>query len=424
MKTVAVLSTGNELLNGTTSDTNGGYICGLLFPLSVRVRQRIVAGDDPGTLAAVLRYALDASDIVIMTGGLGPTDDDNTLAAINELLRLPPHVDMGSLNRMETYFRTMGLQVNDSDRKMVEVPEGARVIRNENGLAPGFIISVDGRIIIALPGVPREMELMMDRYVMPYLKKECGIIERGAASFRVTCMRESEINDMVRGMPIPLGQLEWGMTAKSGIITVTFAQLGGDPVDYDAIINIAREAFGGRFLDPSFETPEKEVVALLRERRLTLSIAESCTGGLVSKRITDVPGASEVFTGSIIAYSNSVKVARLGVSEATLAKFGAVSQETALEMASGIRRELGTDMGISITGIAGPGGGSEAKPVGTVWFGFADAGGARAFRLQIGGDRDHVRAFAALTAIELLRGHLKKEGGREQQSGAVRPGPA
>jgi nicotinamide-nucleotide amidase len=408
MKNVAVLSTGNELLYGAGLDTNSSFISGALFPLELRVGMHLVVGDDVGDLERALNHAIDISDITIITGGLGPTDDDNTIEALRRIFGFSVRIDGPSHARMESFLKNMGMPMTEADRKMVEVPDRARVIPNDNGLAPGFIIQRNKKIIIAMPGVPREMTEMMARSVIPFLQKECKIAARESMSYRVVGMKESEINEAIKNMTIPLEQMEWGMTARDGITTVTFvAKTGGVP-DIGGILDEARRHFGARFLDPAFKLPEEEVVHLLRERRLTVSFAESCTGGLLSKRITDIPGASDVFTGAVVAYDNTVKMRSLGVAEERLTKYGAVSAEVASDMAAGVRKSMRTDIGISTTGIAGPGGGTEGKPVGTVWFALADARGVKAFTMRISGGRERVRTFASLIAIEFLRNYARE----------------
>jgi nicotinamide-nucleotide amidase len=408
MKSVTVLSTGNEILYGKTLDTNGSFISGALFPLTLQVCMHIVTGDGIDDLERSIRYAVEISDIVIITGGLGPTDDDNTIEALRRIFGFSVRVDNPSRDRMEIFFRDMNLPMSDADRKMVEVPDGVTVIPNTNGLAPGFILQQNKKLIIAMPGVPHEMMEMMVRSVVPFLQKECGFMTRTSISYRVIAMKESEINEAIRIMNIPLDRLEWGITAGDGITTVTFVGNTENAIDIEVILAEARKHFGSRFLDTAFKLPEEEIIHLLREKRLTVSCAESCTGGLVSKRITDVPGASDVFTGAMVAYDNRVKVIRLGVSEEKLSRFGAVSAEVAADMAAGVRESLETDIGISTTGIAGPGGGSEIKPVGTVWFGLADAHGVNTYTRQISGGRDRVRVFASLIAIEFLRNYLRE----------------
>jgi nicotinamide-nucleotide amidase len=243
---------------------------------------------------------------------------------------------------------------------------------------------------------------------MPFLQKECRVTSRESVSYQVVGMKEAEINEAIHAMPIALEQVEWGMTAKDGVTAVTFVAKSGKELNDAVVLAEARKRFGVRFLDPAFNLPEEEVVHLLREKRLTVSFAESCTGGLISKRITDIPGASEVFTGAVVAYDNMVKVRSLGVPEERLSSHGAVSAEVASDMAEGVRKSMGSDIGISTTGIAGPGGGTEAKPVGTVWFGLSDSRGVKTFSLRISGDRERVRTFASLAAIEFLREYVRE----------------
>jgi nicotinamide-nucleotide amidase len=408
MKRVIVLSTGNELLYGNIPDTNSAFISGRLFPLDLRVVLHVAAGDDTGELEHSIRFALENADIVIMTGGLGPTDDDNTLAALGRICGAGPVIDGTARERMEAFFGSMGMPFKQSDLKMAEVPAGSMVLTNTRGLAPGFILKINGKIIVAMPGVPAEMMEMMDRSVLPYLVKEYGLTARAGASFRIIAMKESDINETVRSMDLPFEKLDWGMTAREGITTVTFVENGSGPVDFTAVISDASRRFGARFLGPEYSHPAEEVLRIMGKTRMTLSCAESCTGGLISRAITDIPGASDVFTGSVVAYSNRIKVSQLGVSEESLTRYGAVSEQVAAEMASGARTVLVTDIGISTTGIAGPGGGSEAKPVGLVWFGLSDKNGVKTFSRHISGGRERVRNFASLIAIDHLRGYLKE----------------
>lgn len=412
MKTVSVLSTGNELLHGTTTDTNSGRICAMLFPLDLRVVTIVAAGDDREGIVRAVRHCLDISDMLIMTGGLGPTDDDKTIAALGLMFDFRIVNDDASRDRMERFFAKLGKPMSRGDLKMTEVPDTARVLENMTGLAPGFIVREGDKTVISLPGVPREMTEMMQRSVVPYLTGECGIAMRRNAAFRVIGMKESDINAAVVSMNPEGRGLEWGMTANDGITTVTMVENGGI-LDARTLGDEMRGLFGGRLLDSAFESPEEEVLFLLKDLTMTLSCAESCTGGLMSKRLTDVPGSSDVFAGGVVAYANGVKVGLLGVSPATLETQGAVSRETAYEMAAGVRSRLGTDIGISITGIAGPGGGSGEKPVGTVWFGLAHPGGVDTSTMTITGDRGRVRRVSSLAALELVREYLREQKSRQ-----------
>ena len=414
MISVSVVSTGNELLHGKTADTNSGHICGLLFPLDLRVVTIMAVGDDIDSIERALRQCLSVSDMVIMTGGLGPTDDDNTIAALGRIFSFSVVTHDASLARMEKFFDRLGMPLSRGDLKMTEVPSTARVIDNAVGLAPGFMIREGGATVIALPGVPREMSDMMARAVVPFLTGECGIRKRQSLAFRVIGMKESDINAMVVSLKPAERGLEWGITAKEGVATVTMIRKDGGDFDEAALRGEIRGLFGGRLLEAQAERPEEEVLDLLRELKMTLACAESCTGGLVAKRLTDIPGSSDVFAGGVVAYANDVKVRLLHVAQATLEAKGAVSAETAAEMARGVRTALSTDIGLSVTGIAGPGGGSEDKPVGTVWFGLAHEGGVLTMTRNIPGDRERVRTFSSLVSLGMLREFLK-----EQKAGTV-----
>lgn len=412
MKTVSVLSTGNELLYGTTMDTNSGTICAMLFPLDLRVVTIVGAGDDIEGIVRSVRYCLAVSDIVIMTGGLGPTDDDNTIAALGRIFKFDVVNDDASRERMELFFSKLGKPVSHGDLKMTEVPASAIVLENPTGLAPGFILREGDRTLISLPGVPREMSAMMEKAVIPYLTGEYGITARRSAAFRVIGMKESDVNAAIVSMKPEGRGIEWGITAKEGIATVTMVENGG-VLDRLSLGEEMRGLFGVRLLGSGYERPEEEVLSLLRELHLTLASAESCTGGLISKRLTDIPGSSDVFAGGVVSYANDVKVRVLGVSQATLEARGAVSAETAAEMAAGVRSVLGTDIGVSVTGIAGPGGGSAEKPVGTVWFGLAHPDGVQTHTMMIPGDRGRIRTVSSLTALEMVREFLLEQKGRQ-----------
>jgi nicotinamide-nucleotide amidase len=409
MKTVSVVSTGNELLYGKTADTNSGHICARLFPLDLKVLACMAVGDDVDGIERALRHCLAMSDLVIMTGGLGPTDDDNTIAALGRIFSFTVVTHGESLARMEKFFAKLGMPMSRGDLKMTEVPSTARVIENLNGLAPGLILGEGGKTVIALPGVPREMADMLERAVLPFITGECGARTRHSLAFRVVGMKESDINAAVVSLKPDERGLDWGITASEGVATVTMVGREGCGLDDASLMAEIRGLFGGRLLEGPAERPEEEILVLLKELKMTLACAESCTGGLVAKRLTDIPGSSDVFAGGVVAYSNDVKVRLLHVSAATLDAKGAVSAETAAEMAEGVRTALSTDIGLSVTGIAGPGGGSEAKPVGTVWFGLAHEGGVLTMTRTIAGDRERVRAFSSLVSLEMLREFLKEQ---------------
>ncbi len=409
MMTVSILSTGNEILYGKAVDSNGSFISSRLFPMDITMKRILVVGDSIDDLEHSIRHLLVDSDILIMTGGLGPTDDDNTIEALRKIFDFDVVIDDDARRRMESFLEKIGMATTSRDLKMAEVPAGALVLANEKGLAPGFIISSEDKLVIAMPGVPREAEYMMDNRVVPYLNSRYHIGVKKSISLKIIGVKESDISEAVKASGIPLDGMEWGMTAKEGATALTFVDRGSG-FDLNVLPSIIGKLFPDQVLDQMWDRPEEEVIDLLRKKGLTIAIAESCTGGLVSKRITDIPGSSDVFNGAIVSYGNNVKMSQLGVSDKTLSACGAVSSETASEMAAGVRRALSASIGISTTGIAGPGGGSESKPVGTVWFGLADENGIKTFTRIIGGDRERVRAMAALVAIENLRYYLKHMG--------------
>ncbi|MBP7735827.1 MAG: CinA family nicotinamide mononucleotide deamidase-related protein [Spirochaetes bacterium] len=409
MMRASILSTGNELLYGKTIDTNGGFIGSRLFPMDIAVKRIMETGDSIDDLERSIRYLLLDSDILIMTGGLGPTDDDNTIEALRRIFDFEVNIDDNARRRMEAFFEKIGMAMTVKDLKMAEVPAGALVLDNEKGLAPGFIMCNDDKLVISMPGVPREAEHMMVKLVVPYLKSRYGIGVKKTISLKIIGVKESDINESIKTSGIPLDGMEWGMTAEEGITTLTFVDKDGG-FDIFAIPSMIRQVFPNQLLDRMWDRPEEEVIDILRKKDLTMAIAESCTGGLIAKRITDISGSSDVFTGGIVSYANDVKVRQLGVLEETLSTHGAVSSETAAEMAAGVRIALRSSIGISTTGIAGPGGGSESKPVGTVWFGLADEKGVKTFTRVISGDRERVRSMASLIAVENLRSYLKHLG--------------
>lgn len=400
----AVLATGSELLHGQVRDDNGAFIASRLFRTDIELCEIRFTGDRGDDIRRALEELAARHGAVFVTGGLGPTEDDITCAAVCALMNLRTEVHEASRARMIEFFALRGMTPNDGDMKMVTVPEGARVFPNETGLACGFAVMRNGCAIIAMPGVPREMNRMFDAHVMPYLAEALGAKPRRHLVFRTVVLRESEVNLRVKSLGLPLDAMEWGICTAPGVNEVTFAESPGRPFPGDDITAAMKGAFGGSLLERG--SPGEEVVFLLGERGRTLAIAESCTGGMTAALVTAVPGASRVFLGGVTAYSNESKARLLGVSESTLERFGAVSEETAREMAEGACRSFGAHAGVSITGIAGPGGGSDGKPVGTVCFGLSTPGATMARREFIPGDRERVRAFSAVIALNMVRTYL------------------
>jgi len=407
MPGVAILSTGNELVCGRTTDTNAAFLSERLFAAGFRVVMHMTVGDSVEDIDFALGECESRADIVILTGGLGPTDDDHTLAAMRKHYNLGELIDEPGKGRMEFFFSSMGRTPMPGDLKMVTVPENALGFENDRGLALGYAVVRDKKTIIAMPGVPTEMEYMFENRVMPYLRRISPAGRRESVEIRVAMMREAEVNLLVKGMKIPLDTMDWGITTRPGLNTVVFVAREGEDFPAQGILEEAKNAFGHSLLRQGARGIEEEVEALLSERDMTIAVAESCTGGLVAKCLTDIPGSSRVFLGGVVAYDNEAKQRVLSVPDAELSAHGAVSEEVALSMALGARRRFGSSIAISTTGIAGPGGGSEKKPVGTVCFGFAFPDRNETETRSMAGDRGRVRMFAAQYAMDRVRLYLR-----------------
>ena len=404
-KTV-IITTGDELLYGTTADTNSAYISSRLFGTDFSVIKHISVGDNLDSIVSVLSESLSCADQIITTGGLGPTDDDNTVEAVCRLLNISQVTDIAARNKISSFFSSMDVRINEKDYKMAAVPENCDIIANPVGLAPGFICTVDKKILISLPGVPAEAEKMFDEGVLPYLMKNFHVNTDNRLTFKMTGIRESDINSIINSLEIP-EQIKWGITSKSGLCDLIFVSDSPGVLHNNGLNEIINSRFKDYLIGEGFSTPEQELIYLLKKNRLTISTAESCTGGLLSKRLTDISGSSEVYTGSVIAYHNSIKSGILEVPVEVINRYGAVSEEVAAKMAEGIKNLFKTDIGVSVSGIAGPGGGTKEKPVGTVCFGFCIKDSLITKKKLINGDRNRIRTFSTLYMINFLRKYIK-----------------
>ena len=414
---VELLSIGDELLLGDIVDTNAPWLSRRLGAVGIRIARRETVGDDEDAIVQAVRAALDRTGAVICTGGLGPTEDDLTRPAVARVFGRELRVDEEILARIRARFTEQGREMPERNRVQAERPDGAIVFPNDWGTAPGFALEDDaGRFVVVLPGVPREMERIVEAHVLPFLRRRWPAGARPLLHrvVRTTGIAESVLADRIADVaeavrPITVAYLP-RLTGVDLRLTSWGAMDAADAVRRLAEAEAALRERGGGYI---YGTDGDDLAAVvgdaLRRRGLTLGLAESCTGGLIAKRITDVAGSSAYFLGGLVTYSNESKQALLGVRESTLAAHGAVSEETAREMAVGARRALGADVAVSVTGIAGPGGGSAEKPVGTVWIGIAmdDAVEARRFRFL--GERDEVRERAAQAALALLWRHLGQE---------------
>lgn len=369
--TAEILCVGTEILLGDIVNTNAAYISKRLAALGINVFHQSVVGDNPKRLAESLREALARCNIVITTGGLGPTCDDLTKETAAQVMGLPMVENTVELGRITEYFRMLDRPMTENNKKQALVPSGAAVLKNNYGTAPGILIEKDGKILALLPGPPREMCPMLDNELMPVLEKysEKTFVSRTVHIFNVgESAVESKLHDLMNSLENPT----LAPYAKDGevLLRVTAAaesaEKGYEMIE--PIIAKVRKAIGDENIyGVDVENLQTALVRLLREKNLKVATAESVTGGLVSKRITEVSGASEVFECGVCSYSNSIKNKLLGVSRETLDRFTEYSPETAMEMAKGIREISGADIGVATTGIAGPNGGSAENPVGLVY---------------------------------------------------------
>ena len=404
----AILSTGDELTTGRILDSNASWIADKLFEIGVDVACVLTVGDYPERLEWAWRQALERAHVVISTGGIGPTADDLTSETVARVLGVPLVEHTESADRIRRWFASTGRPMPENNLKQALVPQGAVLVPNALGTAPGYRAAHGERHVIVLPGVPREMKPMMEETVLPWIRAQRGGGVYLARTFQTFGVTESGLDELVAGVVDP-SQGRVSFRASFPEVSVRVVVYGEPEVAGERLAAVGdrlRAAIGTYCYGEGAVTMEETVGALLRERGLTVATAESCTGGLVAHRLTNVPGSSAYLLGGIVAYANEPKRRLLGVGAATLEAHGAVSEETAVEMAAGARRALGADVAVSTTGVAGPDGGTAEKPVGTVCLGLASAAETVAARYQLWGTRDWVKLLASQVALEWVRRHL------------------
>lgn len=406
--TVEILAVGTELLLGDIVNTNAQYLASRLALMGFSVLHQTVVGDNPGRLSEAIRQALSRSDILVTTGGLGPTGDDITRETVASVLGLDLVLDEKSLRDMEGYFQKSGRTMSENNKKQVMLPCGCTVLKNDWGTAPGCAVEKDGKTVIMLPGPPREMKPIFEQRVVSYLAKYSdGVIE--SINLRVFGIAESKVEEMLSDL-MQGANPTLAPYAKEGEVLLRVTARAETAEKALTLCRPLAEQVKNRLGDSVYgenvESLQQVVVAKLREKGLKIGLAESCTGGLVAKRITDISGSSEIFDCGVVSYANQIKHRLLGVRDETLNQYGAVSRQTAEEMARGIRRLSGADIGVGITGIAGPGGGTEEKPVGLVYVGVCDSKTCTVKKLLLGhggGERELVRYLASSNALDMVR---------------------
>ena len=406
-----ILAVGSEMLTPFRVDTNSLFVTERLNAIGADVRLKAIVGDDAAELAQVIERALEWADLIVITGGLGPTEDDVTRDAVARALSLPLDVDETIVDRLRDRFARRGMTMPEINRRQAMVPRGAVVLPNPNGTAPGLWIERGGRGLALLPGPPREMKPMLETLIAERLAPKAG----GRGLFRrvlkITGRAESDVDAHAQPVygkwtaervPISttilavLGQIELHLTADAA--TREDADLA-----LDAAVGELQAALGPSVYSTDGRNLEAVVGDLLRERKLTIAVAESCTGGLLASRLTDVPGSSDYVERGIVCYSNRSKTELLGVPEEMIREHGAVSEPVARAMAEAVRERARTNIGIGVTGIAGPGGGTPQKPVGTVAIAVVADGDARVRTFQFIGGRDMVKFQAAQSALNMTR---------------------
>lgn len=401
-----IICVGTELLLGDIVNTNAQYLAQKLSLAGVDVYHQIVVGDNLERLVDAINTASKRADIIITTGGLGPTDDDITRYGIAKALGVEVVLDEPSLKKIKEIFMRSGRPMPSINERQAYIPAGSRAIENNNGTAPGIIGEYGNKIYIALPGPPREMKPMFEEHILPYLMEKSNYNIK-SRTLKVIGIGESAIQETLGEIMLNQKNPTIALYAKDGEVHIRITSKEKNLIEADKkikeienkIVNILKNNVYGYDND----SLESVVNDLLQKRKLTVSFAESCTGGMISSRFTDIPNASVSFLNGIVCYSNEAKINILGVKRETIEKYGAVSMETAEEMARCIRKISKTDIGLSVTGIAGPTGGTEKKPVGLCYIGIDTGNEVKVFSNIFNGNRNKIRQLAATKALDILR---------------------
>ena len=412
LRSAAIIAVGSELLGTHRVDTNSLFLTGELERLGIELRGKSVVGDERLELASLLQHWLDRVDLVIFTGGLGPTDDDLTREVVSDVLQRPLEEDSTIVERIERRFARRGLRMPEPNRKQAQVPRGARVLENPDGTAPGLLVEHRDQVIVLLPGPPREMQPMIRQLARDFLEQRAGAERIYRACLFVSGRTESHVEEVAQ--PIYSRwrdadpRIETTILASPGQIELHVSVRHTDPVAGEKIVLEARDtlarALGPDVFSVDGRAMEEVVGDLLREGALTIGVAESCTGGLLTSRLTDIPDSSAYVLASVVAYSNDAKVVLAGVPAELIEAHGAVSEAVAVALAEGIRARGGARIGVGVTGIAGPGGGTASKPVGTVCVAvIGPDGSARVRTHSFPGGRAQIKFSASQAALDMVR---------------------
>jgi len=411
LRTAEIIAVGSELLTPHRIDTNSLWLTGRLNDLGIEVRAKAIAGDDHDDLAAIVAAALSRADLVITTGGLGPTDDDVTRDVVSRVLQRPMHENADVVAAIEERFKRRGLKMPGINRRQAQVPEGAVVLNNPHGTAPGLWIDHGQRVVVLFPGPPREMQPMFEAGVAARIEARSPGRRLRRRVLKVNGRSESQVEEIAYPIYSRLGDdavpVQTTILATPGQIELHLAAAGADVAAIDRRlddgINALAAALGPVVFSTDGRSLEQVVGDALRTRGWRIAAAESCTGGLLMGRLTEVPGSSAWTIGGVVAYDDEVKRRDLGVPAEMLAEHGAVSEPVAIAMAEGIRGRFAAEIGVGITGIAGPGGGSAAKPVGLVVIAVVTPSAQMVRTLNFPGDRAAVRQHSTAAALDMVR---------------------
>lgn len=404
-----VIAIGTELLMGQIANTDAQYISGRLPDAGIYAYYHTVVGDNKKRIIECVTNALNRADIVITTGGLGPTKDDITRETISEIVGKPLVSDQQCIADIEEFFKSKDRVMTPNNKKQACFPEGAIIVRNANGTAPGCIVEYQDKTIIMLPGPPNEMKPMFEDSILPYLALKGGQ-KLQSKYLRIFGIGESAVEDAIEDLVDKQDNPTIAPYASVGQVTLRITARYSEEGEAERLMNPVINEIKRRLGDKIFSTDNKElyevVCDLLIKSKTTLSLAESCTGGMISTCLVDYPGISEVFKGGFVTYSNDMKMDILGVSKNTLERYGAVSEKCAIEMAKGARIRAKSNIALAVTGIAGPGGGSVDKPVGLVYIALATNHDVWVKKLNLWGERSRIRTNAMLYALDMIRRYL------------------
>lgn len=406
-----IIAVGSEMLTAHGQETNSLYLTGKLNSLGIEVRFKTVVGDDHDRLGSVIDGALKRSELVILTGGLGPTEDDitrNVLAGVTGRT-LRENVEIRA--RIENRFRRLGREMPPNNLRQAMIPEGAEWLDNPNGSAPGIWLRHNGVVMILLPGPPWELEAMFEASCMARLAPFAGAERIRTRVYKIIGLPESEVDRRIAPLYKAYANPVTTILAKPGTIEVHLRARTTSDQEAEALLGELGDkielVLGDQVFSARGETLEEVVGMYLVMKRATVAVAESCTGGLLSQRLTATPGSSSYFLGGVVCYSNPLKISLAGVPAATLEEHGAVSKQVAKALGEGIRRRADSVIGAGITGIAGPGGGTPEKPVGLVFIGLSDARGTTVREFRFPGNRERIRYWASQMALEMIRRRVR-----------------